>query len=351
MNICIYCGPSWEEWSPKSQDKGIGGSEEAVIELARLLAKNHEVTVFNKCGDDEGTYDGIKYENYEYFDNTVSYNTIILWRNAEFLLKELKDAKGKKILWLHDTNPEYQILPFIHMIDKIVLASTYHRGLYPHIPSDKFAVQPLGIKTEYFDEKVERNPYKIIYASSYDRGLKELLESWSEIKLAVPKAELHVFYGWDTIDKMIASGEDKFTQFKEEMEELMNQEGIYHHGRVGHKELAKEYLSSGVWAYPCWFPEVMCIAGMKAQISGAIPVITPTAALRTTVKWGYSTREPRSEMGDTPWGTQMKPELQEQFKNLVIKALTEPFNREQMIKDARNIYSVEAMAKAWEGIL
>ena len=343
--VAIYCGQSWEEWSPKQQEKGMGGSEEAVVELARLLAKQYEVTVFNRCGDDEGTYDGVKYENFEYFEGDFDY--IILWRNADYLLKELKDTKGKKILWLHDCNPEHSILPFIHMVDKIVVSSTYHRGLYPNITSDKFLVTPNGIKTEYFDQKVERNPYKVIYASSYDRGLKELLECWGEVKLAVSEAELHVYYGWDTINKMIESGDTKYTEFKEYMDNLMSQEGVFHHGRIGHKELAKEYLSSGVWAYPCWFPEVLCLAATKAQIAGTIPVVCPTSALRTTVRWGYTTNEPRNEMGSMPWGTQMTPEMQDKFTQLVIKALTNPFNREQMMKDARNKFSVETMASEW----
>lgn len=349
MRICIYCGNSWEEWSPKKADKGIGGSEEAVIELSRLLAKDHELTVFNRCGDDEGEYNKVKYVNYEYFEG--DFDVIILWRSPEPLLKELKDVKGKKILWLHDTNPEVDILPFIHMLDKIVVQTPYHASLYPHVPKNKVYMTPLGVNTKFFDQKVERQPYRLIYASSYDRGLKELLECWQEIKLAVPEAELHIYYGWNTMDKMIEAGHEEYKEFKDYMEEMMSQDGIYHHGRIGHKELAKEYLKSSVWAYPCWFPETLCLASVKAQIAGCVPVVCPTSALRTTNRWGYTTRKPRDERGQMPWGTDMPSEEMDYFTNLVIKALTTDFDRKAMIADAMSVFSVETMAKNWNKML
>jgi hypothetical protein len=44
----------------------------------------------------------------------------------------------------------------------------------------------------------KRNPYQLIYASSYDRGLDNLLNLWPKIKAQVPQASLKIFYGWNT---------------------------------------------------------------------------------------------------------------------------------------------------------
>jgi ubiquinone/menaquinone biosynthesis C-methylase UbiE len=117
------------------------------------------------------------------------------------------------------------------------------------------------------------------------RGIIHLLRVWKEIRDANPKANLHLFYGWDTYDKMVKEGACDGKE-KEEIVKLCNQEGITDHGRVGHKQLAEEYAKSGIWVYPSHFPEISCIAAMKAQVAGCIPVTTDYAALKETVKAG-----------------------------------------------------------------
>lgn len=340
LQIDIYCGASQEEWSPKSEATGIGGSEEAVINISRELAKlGNKVTVWNKCGDDEGDYNGVKYENYEYFEKPK--DVVIYWRNPEYPVK-FGRAKKKTVLWLHDAMPEYSILPVKYLVDDVFVLSTYHANLYPHL-KDKTMITSNGINLEHFNQKVKRNPKKIVYGSSYDRGLKELLEMWSEIKLAEPEAELTYFYGKGGLEK---AGYDDFIEY---IEELSNQEGVTCLDRISHEEVAKEFLSAGVWAYPAWFPEISAITAMKAQTGGAIPVITPTAALVETVRWGYTTREPRDEKGQLPWGTKMPDKLMDEFVRLTIKALN-PNNqsfRRLMMNDAER-FSWDKIAQKWD---
>ena len=45
----------------------------------------------------------------------------------------------------------------------------------------------------------------------------------------------------------------------------MSQDGVYEHGRIGHKELLREYCKASVFAYPCNYSgEINCIALSKA---------------------------------------------------------------------------------------
>jgi hypothetical protein len=44
-------------------------------------------------------------------------------------------------------------------------------------------------------------PFKMLYASSPDRGLEHLLRMWPQIKEKIPGAELHFCYGWNMFDK------------------------------------------------------------------------------------------------------------------------------------------------------
>jgi glycosyltransferase involved in cell wall biosynthesis len=325
MNIVFYCGASQEPWSPKSIERGIGGSEEMTIRLAEHLGIfGNQVTVYNNCSDEEGEYGNVKYENYEYFEN-VKCDVIIFWRTPQYVYNLRKNYKAKKVyLWLHDCIPQEEILPIKHFIDGLFVLSGYHSTLYPLL-KDKYIITQNSVDLSIFDQKVKRNPKKIVYGSSYDRGLKELLEMWPEIKIAEPEATLEYFYGTVGIDKQIEAGNTEFTRFKEEIEYLSKQDGVKCLGRLSHKEVAKEYLSAGVWCYPCWFPEISCITAMHAQIGGAIPVITPTSALMETVKWGLTTREPRDEKGSMPWGTHMNSKQMDEFVRLTVKRSIQNF--------------------------
>ena len=105
--------------------------------------------------------------------------------------------------------------------------------------------------------QIKRDPHRIIYASSYDRGLIYLLKHWSKIKKEIPDANLHIFYGWTIFDSIHRNNPAQL-KWKEEMQKLMKQKDITEHGRIGHNELEIEFMKSGIWAYPCNFEEIYC---------------------------------------------------------------------------------------------
>lgn len=282
--IAIYCGQAWEDWAPPSVHRGIGGSEEAVINISQEFTKlGYKVTVFNTCGDFAGEYNGVVYKPYYSINPKDKFNIVIAWRNDIFSGFPV-EAK-KKIVWLHDVPMQNQFKP-PYAFDKIIVLSQFHKTLLPKdIPEEKIFVSTNGINVKDFDGMFDRNTNRCIYTSSYDRGLETLLRIWPDVIKEVPEAELHIFYGWNLYDEMITSGV-RPKAFKDMMVGLMNQPGIYEHGRIGHKKLAQEFLKSGVYAYPCHFEEISCISAMKAQAAGCVPVVTDYAALNETVKEG-----------------------------------------------------------------
>jgi glycosyltransferase involved in cell wall biosynthesis len=283
-SVVIFCGQAWEDWSPTSVISGIGGSEEAVIYLSQELAKiGWNVTVFNSCGDMEGEYDGVTYRPYYEFNPLDTFNVLVSWRNNIFNYYSL--IANKKLLWLHDVPYEEQIKKGINL-DKIFVLSQFHKSLLKDVPEEKICVSANGINLKDFEVNLqERNPKRMIYTSSYDRGIEYLLERWEDVRKEVPEAELHLFYGWDTYNKMLEKGA-RSPEFKDRMVKLMSQEGIVEHGRIGHKELVKELQKSWFWVYPSHFEEISCISAMKAQSAGCYPVCTDYAALKETVKGG-----------------------------------------------------------------
>jgi glycosyltransferase involved in cell wall biosynthesis len=344
MRITIYCGHSLEEFDTTSIMTGVGGSEEAVIQMKRELEKQgHEVEVYGRP-----TIEGNGWRNYEDILELTDTDVLISWRYAHFIHDQLKHIKAsQKYLWLHDMVSENQILPYYLMYDKVFVLSDFHRSHYPHIPDDSMFVTTNGIDLSQFKDGIERVAYRMIYASSYERGLQQLLENWSEIKVHVPEATLTVCYGWNSSEKLNKS--ESFKSFREYMEHLMDQEGITHMGRLNHLELAAEFQKADIWAYPTWYPETNCITAMKAQAAGAVPVVVPSGAVSETTKYGWL-----SPFSATDHKMQEVPEKYvDNWRNSLISMLRDrdllETTRPLMVKEAQNFSWVNTAA-AWSNL-
>ncbi len=279
--IAIYCASSVETWNPDSILKGgIGGSETAVIELTKRLVKmGWDITVFNDCGaPPEGLkFEGVKWQNYWTFNIGDEFDVLWVWR-----LPELFDYKLKarlKILDMHDTMTAADLTyTRVSSIDKIFVKSKFHRSLYPKVEDSKFVIVGNGIDLEKFKQTEVRDPFRFIYASAPNRGLDILLEMWGKIKASLPKATLHIFYGWQTFYE-IEKGNPERMMWMKHIQELMKQDGVIDHGRVDQQTLAREELKSSFWLYPTYFPEIDCITVKEMQAAGVIPITTGYAAL------------------------------------------------------------------------
>ena len=331
--ISIYCGNSTEPWNASNLDAGVGGSEQAVIYLSRQLGK---VTVFNST--EEVYIDGqVTYKPYEGIGK-ASQETLIVWRTPEAILNLKEVESKKKILWLHDLLKESEVLPFIYFYDVVIVASKFHRNQYPNIPDNLIKVVPLGIDIPSIvaAEGGERDPWKLCYFSAYDRGARVLLEDWTKLKLQFPELTLVIGYGWQTLDKL-AGDRQSYDFFHNYMENLFDQEGVTHLGRVSQKQVLEHMSTSQLLAYPSIWPETMCLVAAQAQACGAVPVTTPLAALNETVQYGWK------GVTEPVWYDHM------------IEALTHPEDvqeiRAMMIPAIRDSLSWESIGKEWQKII
>lgn len=146
--ICIYA--SWgaehfEQWSPKSLDSGIGGSETAVIELAKQFAKNGwKVTVYGDPREDEGIYENVSYRPFYELDWKDQFNILVLWRSPHLLDK---DIHAKKLYMdLHDIASQLDWTEErMAKVDKVFFKSNYHRNMLPKLPDSKAQVVSNGV--------------------------------------------------------------------------------------------------------------------------------------------------------------------------------------------------------------
>lgn len=351
-DVSIYCGRAWEEWDASSLEKGIGGSEESVIRLARLWQKSGwNVTVYNNCGLETKEIDGVRYVPFWDFNPKDKMDVFISWRDPLVFDYEI-DAKVK-LLDLHDVP---NLLDYtskrIKAIDRIMVKTMFHRNLLPTIPNKKISVVGHGVDAKEFEVSVPRALHQVVYTSSYDRGLEHLLDIWPDVVAEIPDARLVIAYGWDLFDKIRAGDKAQMT-WKEKMLLKMAHPSINELGRLSHAEVAKLMKSSDVFAYPCHFAEIFCIAAAKAQMAGAIPVVTTSdSCLRETVGIGLQVSGTLDETKQLEPGAAKPDEVLKKYAEELIKFLKDDKLRsdvrEQAMKYARETFSWEKVAARWE---
>lgn len=345
--ISIYCPASVEFWSPASEVSGIGGSEEAVINMARGLRDNGwNVTVYNLCTtEDDRDWDGVRYTDFTTCMKQDKPDVFIYWRNPGSVENGFQGHQTH--IWLHDLQKsEYWFGDRLKRIDKAMVLSEYHRHNVAFIPDDKIWITRNGINPEHFDQLVDRNPNKLIYTSSPDRGLEILMQIWEELRRRHPEVELDVFYGWNKTFDALYAGNKGMQQWKSLMMKSLERPGINYKGRVGHKEIATAMMGSNLFTYPSGFCEISCISAMKAQAAGSIPVVTKLAALNETVQHGWKLESDVFEIDIH--------KKQDEYLNLLDHALKQNLENERIRKEmvpwALKKFSWATVSKEWSDV-
>lgn len=290
----IYTGQGWERWSPLSLDEGgIGGSETATIYTAREFAKRgFRSVVFGDCEGKEGLYDGVEYIHYPKFDEFLKSNRFHFFvssRRADvFRLPILADKKACVIhdIWL---SPDPNADLHAENVDKFFVLSPWHENYFlkhhKNADPEKTVVTRDGIDLSRFNHGVKKDPGRMVYSSSADRGLDILLECLPKIRKAVPHANVHVFYGFENWEKAIAQrgarpGE---LEWMDSIKARLDDPGVVYRGRVGQTQLAREMLRAEIFAYPTYFWETFCMTAAEQMAAGNPVVSSCLAGLISTV--------------------------------------------------------------------
>jgi tetratricopeptide (TPR) repeat protein len=353
-SIAIFVGQGplgiWGPWSLKD---GIGGSEEAVIQMSRQLAKlGWDVTIFATPGeragidtkDPMGIKDGtVLWKQYYEFNPKDEYNVLVSWRNPALFDADIKAKKS--YMWLHDVvDKEEFTAERVAKMDKVIFVGKYHAELYKGtIPEEKWFISGNGIDPAAFeavDGTGTRKPHRLIYMSAYNRGLKILLDNWGKIKKAVPNATLDVYYGWESYDSLNKDNPERMSWKNDLVKQMKSLPGVADHGRVGHDVIITTINEADILAYPCVFPEVYCITYAKAAAGGALPVSSNYA-----------------ELGNYPFGNQIPYSGPADYDSFgiryvdeLIKAMKNPISQDErmaMAKVSRDNYSWKSTAEGW----
>ncbi|NOY53536.1 MAG: glycosyltransferase [Deltaproteobacteria bacterium] len=272
--------------------RGLGGSESALIHMARELARiGHSIHVFCNC-DAPGTYDKVIYQNISElpaFFQLSRPDLFVSLRIPQVLAEPI--PAQLKWLWAEDSfdQPHIQCLmdpSLVRKIDRVVTVSRWQAETYRRhfrINDEKFYISRNGFHSPFYEGPcTDERPPRLVYSSTPFRGLDVLLNLFPEIRNAVPDAELYIY------SSMAVYGVNREEDEKEygELYRKAEQPGVRLIGTVPQDRLAKELMQSALLAYPNHFAETSCIAAIEAQAAGVPVVTTALGGLNETVRQG-----------------------------------------------------------------
>ena len=355
MNFIMYHEPHFEKWDYRNLDIGIGGSETHQIEMAwRLARRGHEVVSYAPLPEDcerqwrgtqwrdlsecDWTEEGIWliYRRPSMVDNLKGQEAWLICQDTDYPdLNEERAEKFTRIIALTPTHAEYLALAKPYLEDKLFISSNGIR---------------MDVIREVEKEGIERNPHRVMFASSPDRGLLPSIESFQKAREYIPDLEFHAFYGFNNIDKVIFKDDKAYKfqqQYRQECMEAMNLPGVTWHGRVPQHELYREWLKTGIWLYQTNFFETSAITCMESQALGAIPITHPVGALIDNVKFGtFIEGDAFNNLNNAKYAAELvimsNPELQESIRHDMMEWARMRFNWERIVDQVESwVYGFE----------
>ena len=378
-------------YDPTTLEKyGLGGSESAVIYMARELAKlNFDVTVFNNCVDSrasEGVYDGVTYldlrrlhvPNDYTCDIMVASRTVIpflpehLWNHFNYpyptqIFKQLQDSAKLKVLWLHDTfcSGDYLVEEMVmnNYIDEIFTLSDFHTAYISNcdhgkkrnfeVLKNRMFMTRNGAR-KYIDEvditKKDKNLF--IYNASITKGMIPLINDiWPRVKQHIPEAKLRIIGGYYRFrDGAPPDAQEEMFHQMVQREDLRDLD-VEFLGVIPQREIANHLAESSFMIFPGAFPETFGISTLESLLYNT-PLLTTrfgaleeTAVELTSYKINYAI-EPNTLFTDIN-----KEQQVEQFVNMVVHAHRNTYLHAQKMQYCNIVHDVagwDTVALQWK---
>ncbi len=259
--------------------KALGGSETALVQMAKFLKEKtgRKVIVFNVRDHDLISSSGVEWRSNRTLNEYMSKNepaVHIAWRH------NIKVTKAPTYLWGHDLQTPG--IEQMRNFDQMLCLSEFHKNYTmakQGVPENQIIVTRNGITPEKFDFKRKvKNPNKIVWMSSPDRGLDRAMLVCDEILKTHPNIELHVY---NMFDNMIKYG---LAHEAERLKAMMNERPyVKFHGFTEQSKMYHEVSDAVLWLHPCNFIETFCITALEMLALGVFPVTRKLGALANTL--------------------------------------------------------------------
>ena len=295
MKIHIYVNEVAGGWLPDDIDQFLGGGEEVVVLLAEALVRfGFSVVVYhnrpegmeipNSSVDGTSPFErhGVLYLPREKadFGKNPSEEILITFKDAAPFINGA--SVFRNIHFSSDVEgnwPLNSLNYFVHM-------SEYHASRNIFVPLDKSVVCPLGVDIHSLDKhRMEKVENTVLYCSSPDRGLVQLVQDWSKIKESNPDLKLRVAYGFHNYEANEVA-DPRARTWKNNLLKLIKDNGVEYLGQLSKEEIEQEYWKAEYWCLPLQRPdsELFCLNALKARYCGCIPIVNKIGALKDTVQ-------------------------------------------------------------------
>jgi glycosyltransferase involved in cell wall biosynthesis len=271
----LFISPHKNAYDSKSvRDLPSGGTEKANIFLGEAFQKlGHTVEWITSIPQLE---EFVAYGSREY--------GAVITQEAEFL--QLFGPETKKVFWSHhfaDQPITRRAAPFARSFaDKIVTLSSCHS-------SDLKALLRLDSVTIGHGvwlgevQQAEKDPYRLIYASTPFRGLERIPALFRKIKKAESRATIAIASSMATYGDTEG---DK--QYQSLFDELGQMAGVELLGSLNQQQLYEQYARAGVFYYPCQWKETFCLALEEARAHGCKPLVQAEMGMSDRVMGTFS---------------------------------------------------------------
>lgn len=263
--------------------KPLGGSETALVSMAKQIKEltGRTVKVFNMRESEEDLIaeSGVEYISNKKLTDYFSKNLPrlhIAWRH------NIELTRAKTYLWCHDLVTS--TVESKQNFDKIICLTNFHKNYVmakQGVSDKKIFVSRNGINLEklHLVDVKNKNPNKLVWMSSPDRGLDRAMLVCDEVKKSFPDIELHVYYGLDNLYKYGMSAlADKLKAMMEE------RPYVKYHGFTEQGSMYKQVADAVCWVHPCNFIETFCITALEMLDLRIYPVTRRLGALVNTLQ-------------------------------------------------------------------
>lgn len=291
MRIGIFSG--YGMWGAMSADQPekqhVGGGESTLIAVANRLSESHDVTVYANVAEEgiQRNTTWLDREKRQKDIETIPFDAFISFENFRVNAK-----KAHLRCFAMQCNHFPGISTCLDQWDRFVFVSHWHqwavrewlREWSPYEPflnakgadfdPEKSTIIPNAIDETRYQRHVNKQPHRLHYSSSPDRGLVHLLRFFPRIREAVPDTELHVYYNLTPAFEgnkwgMNKNHEDLWKVYRGMVDP--GTEGVFYHGPVDQLTLAKEQMKASLLVYPCdtnWPSEGFGISVGEAMAAG-----------------------------------------------------------------------------------
>lgn len=274
------------------EEQSLGGSESALWQMARELAKRgHEVDVFANCPN-PGVYGQVRYHDRRDFPpRALALEWDVFVAHRFFSVLPHVERAAMRWLWLHDMPvAAKQMAALMFGTEQAMVLSDFHRDAYlkaePKLEPALWTTRN-GVDldmVEKFTAGAERNKKLFVYASRPERGLARLLtEVWPRLHAADPGRQLVV----TSYDMSQYPLDPQLRAHNQALDRLMSETpGVVNAVALPKKAFYRLLAQAGAVLYPTEFPEISCIVALEAQACGAPIIATTDFALPETIAYG-----------------------------------------------------------------